>query len=699
MATINGNSSDDFLSGTLFNDIITGRKGDDTLTSGGGQDTFVVRRGDATDTIIDFGGVGTGAKPASAAIAQVDMLKFEGPGLSAENMLLTQKGSDLLISFTGIQDTQAILKDFDLEDLDNLQKSTGASVDIGNILFNGQTKIQDSFDVANANQDLDRVFNPNTVTFLNNLDNNTQGRNDSNDIINGQGGNDLLKGLSGDDILNGGSGSDTLVGSIGNDTYVVDSTTDSIIEDSNGETIIVDEGDYLYELDINIDLVKSSVRYTLGKNLENLTLTGNNAINGTGNVLDNVIKGNGANNFLYGNRGSDYLVGGNGNDKLYGQAGDDSLIGNSGLDTLIGGTGDDYYFVDSTIDTITEYSNQGTDTVSSGVRYTLGANLENLTLSGTSAINGTGNALANSLKGNDGNNTLNGGDGNDFLQDNGVTSEGNFDKDTLIGGAGNDYLRDSSNSTLIGGAGDDTLTTDYGDSSLIGGTGNDTYIVDRSTNVITEDLNAGVDTVKANSSYTQDNPTFSYTLDDNLENLIFDNFYVSNFSGIGNTLDNVIYVPGNVSNDYLFGDAGNDNLDGGTGNDTIDGGTGNDALIGGQGNHTLTGGADADTFTFYYTFLIRDFGYVAAITDFSVADDTINISADGFGNDLSSDAAITLEQFVLGPAAGDASDRFIYNQSTGALFFDSDGIGTTGQVQLAALSTGLSMTNADIFVI
>ena len=102
--------------------------------------------------------------------------------------------------------------------LDNLSEATGASEDIGNILFDGQAKIEDSFDVFNANQQRGKVFNKNSVTFLNDLDNNTQGFNDSNDVINGQGGNDKLEGLSGDDLLRGGAGNDTLTGGVANDT-------------------------------------------------------------------------------------------------------------------------------------------------------------------------------------------------------------------------------------------------------------------------------------------------------------------------------------------------------------------------------------------------------------------------------------------------------------------------------------------------
>ncbi|WP_230401119.1 calcium-binding protein [Microcystis aeruginosa] len=91
------------------------------------------------------------------------------------------------------------------------------------------------------------------------------------------------------------------------------------------------------------------------------------------------------------------------------------LNGGAGIDTLIGGLGNDTYQIDTTTDTITENANQGTDTVQSSVTYTLGNNLENLTLTGTTNINGTGNAANNILTGNSGNNILNGSDGNDTL--------------------------------------------------------------------------------------------------------------------------------------------------------------------------------------------------------------------------------------------------------------------------------------------
>ncbi|MCW9681474.1 cadherin domain-containing protein, partial [Dolichospermum planctonicum UHCC 0167] len=209
-----------------------------------------------------------------------------------------------------------------------------------------------------------------------------------NDWIKAGTGNDDLTGGDGNDYLNGGAGIDFLIGGKGNDTFVVDNIGDIIAEGLNG----------------GIDTVESSITWTLRNHLEKLTLQGTTAINGTGNTLNNTITGNTGNNTLNGGAGADTLIGGLGND------------------TLIGGAGNDSYYVDSTADIITESVNQGTDSVFSTVTYTLTTNTENLTLQGTTAINGTGNDLNNIITGNTGNNVLTGGTG----------------ADTMIGGAGND---------------------------------------------------------------------------------------------------------------------------------------------------------------------------------------------------------------------------------------------------------------------
>lgn len=216
---LTGTKSADILIGTVSNNIIDGKGGNDTLTGNGGQDKFIFRRGDGNNTITDFGGVGKGSNSSATAIAQVDTLEFTGSGLTVKNLQLTQNGNNLEVTFEDVANTKVILQNFQLENLDNLPGSS-TRANVGNIIFDGQTSIVDSFDVFNANSTQTNLFNKNTVTFLNDLSNNVKGFDNSDDVINGQGGNDRIKGLSGNDILRGGRGNDTLIGGAGNDKLI-----------------------------------------------------------------------------------------------------------------------------------------------------------------------------------------------------------------------------------------------------------------------------------------------------------------------------------------------------------------------------------------------------------------------------------------------------------------------------------------------
>lgn len=195
-----------------------------TVNGLGRQQNFYIPQGKVLN-IENFGGIGKGVNPSAATILEVDTIKFTGANFTARNMLLTQNGDDLEITFAGDNITKVVLKDFALENLENLQRSTGATVDLGNITFNGQTEIQDNFDVFDANSTHNSIWNPNTVTFLNDLDNQVNGF-DSDDVINGQDGNDTINGLAGNDLLRGGLGNDTLIGGKDNDTLVGDAGQD-----------------------------------------------------------------------------------------------------------------------------------------------------------------------------------------------------------------------------------------------------------------------------------------------------------------------------------------------------------------------------------------------------------------------------------------------------------------------------------------
>jgi hypothetical protein len=239
-------------------------------------------------------------------------------------------------------------------------------------------------------------------------------------VLTGNSAVNILSGNAGNDTLDGKGGADQMSGGTGDDVYVVDNAGDVVNESPNEGT----------------DTVQSSIVYTLGNDVENLTLTGT-AGNGTGNASSNVLIGNSSGNTLTGLDGNDTLDG-----------------GSAGTDTLIGGLGDDTYVIGRTSGiTITENSSEGTDTVQASVTFSLtNVSLENLTLTGNGAINGTGNAGANVLIGNGANNSLTSSGGNDTLT-------GGGGNDTLNGGDGAD------NYNYASGDGADTINNSSSDAA------------------------------------------------------------------------------------------------------------------------------------------------------------------------------------------------------------------------------------------
>jgi Ca2+-binding RTX toxin-like protein len=211
---------------------------------------------------------------------------------------------------------------------------------------------------------------------------------------------------------------------------------------------------------------------------------------------------------------------------------------------------------------------------------------------------------------------------------------------------------------------------------MYGGTGNDTFLVDDASDSLYEDPGEGTDQVQA---------TVTWTLAANIEKLTL--VGATAINGTGNTGANI--MTGNEANNALAGLGGQDKLYGGLGNDTLDGGLGNDQLYGGVGNDILKGGAGADVFVFNYG--LSSTKNLDTITDFVTATDQIKLDDDVFkAFDASVSTTLAAGQFHAASgatSAHDADDRIIYDTSSGALYYDSDGLGGKAAIAFATLGT------------
>lgn len=529
---LNGGDGDDILDGGAGNDILNGGAGADTMSGGAGDDLYYVQI--AGDIVIENAseGIDTISSSVSYTLSDnVENLTLTGgssadtngtgnalnntiTGSGGDNILDGVSGADTLIGGAG-NDTYIVnsLDDTLIEEVsggtdtvqsnitwtlaDNFERLTltgednlnGTGNSVANILTgnNGNNILYGGAgnDTLHGNAGADTLYGDEGTDTLNGGDGSDllyggegtdtlNGGNDNDELYGGDG-NDTLNGNDGDDLLDGGAGNDTMAGGAGNDIYIVDSASDSLSESSGN----------------GIDTVRTTVSRTLGSNFENMVLLGIENINATGNSLDN------------------YLIGNSGNN---------TLDGSTGADTMEGKAGDDLYYVQSAGDIVIEAYGEGNDTVSSSISYTLGDNVENLIL--TASVNGTGNALNNTITGNSGANILD------------------------------------------GGAGADTMA---------GGGGNDTYIVDNLGDTLTENSSAGTDTVQS---------SVTWTLGDNFEHLTLTGS--ANINGTGNSANN--NIAGNSGDNTLFGGAGGDTLRGEDGNDVLIASDGADTLYGGSGS-------------------------------------------------------------------------------------------------------------------
>lgn len=526
--------------------------------------------------------------------------------------------------------------------------------------------------------------------------------------IMGNAANNTFVGTAFDDLLDGGAGLDTMDGGLGNDNYILSDVGDVAIEDP------------LLGGGVDSVFVNFAANYTLTAQVENLFLSGVNGtenINGTGNSLDNVIRANGGNNVLLGLAGNDSIDGG---------AGNDTLDGGTGFDSLSGGVGNDLYIVENVSDVVVEQLNAGTDTVQSSVTHVLAGNVENLTLVGALAINGTGNELNNVINSNGGINVLSGLGGNDNLN----AGAGN---DTVDGGIGNDTINGGvGNDSLVGGAGNDQFVFN----TTLGATTNvdriadfskvlnntDVFVLNRS---VFTNVNAGTVLTAAEfrsgAAVTTANAAGQRII---YNTTTGDVFYDADGSGVAAAVRFATVNPntalaatdftltgippvapppvanvinGTANADNLTGTAAADSISGLAGNDTINGAAGNDTIDGGVGNDILTGGVGNDVFSFASA--LNATTNVDTISDFTVGTDQIALSRSTFAAFGAVATTVAVNQFeeVRGTGATLATTRLFYDRNIGGLFYDPDGSGAAAATRFATTAVRLAATDFIIF--
>lgn len=679
--TVVGGQGNDTLGGNNGTDWVEGGLGNDSLGGGGGQDSFVLREAGAAnaDVLSDFASTWDNIQldlaffselGATGRFASGDARFYAAAGASGGN-----DASDRIVLNTT---TGQLFYDAD-------GSGAGAAQLIAT-LPSGRTVIASDIWVFGTPAPSGQVINGGDG-------HDSLVGTEGNDTIDGRNAQDTLVGLGGDDLLDdtgtdqtngssdslvGGAGNDTLRGALGNDTLSGGTGNDELFGGEHRDTYVFDAPASAANADVVIGFQSSFDAIWLDAN----ALT---AIGANGDFSNQDPRFYAAAGASAGHDADDRLVYDTSSGRLWYDA-DGSGAGAAQL-----------------LATLRSESGSSVPTVSATDFFVLNGTSGGHVLNGTSgddSITGTGGDDAiNGLGGNDtidgreGNDTLDGGAGNDSL----IGHEG---ADVFIGGDGNDTL-DGQNSRF----GD----TDANVETLDGGLGDDLYWVDNTADALIDA--GGVDTVVA--------VNMNYVLGDGFENLTLDNGeYESRRDGIGNELDNIlgglgrgwhVFYDGRGGNDTIFGSPQEDTLLGGDGNDSIDGdwdydvldgGAGNDTLFGGNDfeyNDSLTGGAGADTF------VVADPGGSSSVdlfTDFTSGTDKIQLDGAVFaavgpsGNFAAGD-----ERFyaAAGATTGhDATDRIIYDTTTGNVYYDDDGSAGGPSVVIANVS---ALAATDIVVV
>ncbi|MFU2325440.1 M10 family metallopeptidase C-terminal domain-containing protein [Pseudomonas sp. NFX98] len=562
--------------GNAQNNVLTGNDGDNTINGGAGLDTMIGGKGSDAYALDQAGELALIQENASEGTDKLFITYTAAQGntvdlntsnlVNVENVTLLGAGNFALLGNS--------LNNTLVGNADGNFINGGAGADIMDGGAGGDTYFVDNVgDVVIENgtspSEIDSVYAFVDYALGNNVENLTLAG--SALIAMGNALNNVLIGNDGDNTINGGAGLDTMIGGKGNDTYALDQAGELALLQENAN-----EGtDKLF-----ITYSAPPQSSTVDLNISNLLNVENVTVLGSGNFA---LLGNSLNNTLVGNADANFINGG------------------AGADIMDGGAGNDTYFVDNAGDVLIENgaSLSEIETVYAFIDYTLGNNLENLMLAGTTNLNATGNALNNMLSGNSGNNILDGGAGTDYMVggtgndtyivDNvgdvivetstllneidtvlasvSYTLSSNVENLTLTGSANTTAIGNAQNNVLTGNDGDNTINGGAGLDTMIGGKGSDAYALDQAGELALIQENASEGTDKLFITYTA---AQGNTVDLNTSNLVnVENVTLlgaGNFALLGNSLNNTLV--GNADGNFINGGAGADIMDGGAGGDT-----------------------------------------------------------------------------------------------------------------------------------